>query len=221
MESLLLILVGVVACMLVGGVVNAWVPVGELDWVRFLVATVTFHAAALLVVHAVMREVGLGWRLAFGLGRGRLWRVLGLGVMAGLMVLPLAWLASWLTAETMRLFFVEPAPQEVVATLQETQAWWAYGVMGLMAVTVAPLAEEVLFRGLLYPFLKERLRLEFAVALSALVFGMIHMNLMSLPSLVFLAVVLIWLYEVTGNLLAPVAAHAVFNLANLLLLLTL
>jgi hypothetical protein len=207
--------------MLLGGVINALVPAGRLDWVRFVVATVSFHAAALGVVHVVLREAGWGWRAAFGLGEGRGWRVLGLGAMVGLMALPMAWLASWATAETMRVFFLEPAPQAVVATLQETQEWWAYGIMGLLAVTVAPAAEEVLFRGLLYPFLKQHLRLGTAVGLSALVFGMIHLNLMSLPSLVLLAVVLTWLYEVTGNLLAPVAAHAVFNLANLLLLLSL
>lgn len=209
------------ACMATGGAVNALVSAGELDWVRFLVATLSFHAAALVIVHGLMRQVGLGWRAVFGLDSGRLGRVIGLGVAAGLMVLPLAWLTSWFTGELMRLFFLEPAPQEVVASLQDTRSWWAYGIMALMAVTVAPAAEEVLFRGILYPFLKQRLPLGLAVAVSALGFGLIHMNLMSLPSLVFLAVVLIGLYEFTGNLVAPVVAHAVFNLANLLLLLTL
>jgi uncharacterized protein len=87
-----------------------------------------------------------------------------------------------------------------------------------MAVAVAPAAEEVLFRGLLYPVLKRRIGMRWAVAVSSLLFAVIHLNLMTFVPLLLLAGLLVWLYEYTGNLLAPVAAHAVFNLANLLLL---
>jgi membrane protease YdiL (CAAX protease family) len=45
-------------------------------------------------------------------------------------------------------------------------------------------------------------------------FGVIHFNLSSLVPLTVLALILIWLYEYTGNLLAPIAAHCVFNGAN-------
>lgn len=220
-ETLLRGLSVLLACMLVGGVINGLVTGEDWGWVRFLIGTLSFHAAALVVVQGMLWEERSGWRLAFGLGHGCWWKVACVGGLVGLMVLPLAWLASWMTAEFMRWIFLEPEAQLAVETLSQTNHWWEYAAMGLMAVGVAPLAEEVVFRGLLYPFLKQRIRPEWAVAISSLLFGAIHFNLMTLPPLIFLALILVWLYESTGNLLAPVVAHAVFNLANLLLLLTL
>jgi membrane protease YdiL (CAAX protease family) len=40
------------------------------------------------------------------------------------------------------------------------------------------------------------------------------MNLAVFVPLTFLAVILVWVYESTGNLLAPIAVHCVFNAAN-------
>ena len=46
---------------------------------------------------------------------------------------------------------------------------------------------------------------------TALFFALIHFNLATFLPLLLLALVLTWLYEKTGNLLAPIAAHAAFN----------
>jgi membrane protease YdiL (CAAX protease family) len=142
-----------------------------------------------------------------------------LGALAAVAALPFAWLLVQVSAAVMRVFFLEPAEQSAVTTLQNSSHSWQYVLMGFMAVVVAPAAEEVLFRGLLYPYLKQRTRPWVAVLWSSVLFGAIHMNLVTFLPLTLLAVLLVWLYEATGNLLAPVIAHAVFNLANLLLLL--
>lgn len=218
-ESWLRLVAGLILCLMVGGVMNGLIAGSEWLWLRFLVGTATFHGAALVLVHWLLREQGSGWTEAFGLDRGRLSAVLGLGVLVAVMVLPIAWLGSYGSAELMRFFWVEPEPQAAVTTLRSSTEWWQGWSMGLMAVTVAPVAEEVLFRGLMYPALKRRLGIGGAMLISSVLFALIHVNLMTFVPLLLLAGVLVWLYEYTGNLAAPVMAHAVFNLANLLLLL--
>jgi membrane protease YdiL (CAAX protease family) len=49
---------------------------------------------------------------------------------------------------------------------------------------------------------------------TSLVFALTHANVATFLPLTFLAMVLVFLYERTGNLLAPIAAHSLFNAAN-------
>jgi uncharacterized protein len=217
-ESLLRLLAGLMLCLMLGGAVNGLIQDPDLTWLRFVVGTLTFHGAALALVHWMLSDEQTGWSDAFGLRRGRLFAVVGVGALAAIMILPVAWLGSYGSAEVMRMFFVEPAPQPAVMTLRSSTEWWQTAAMGFMAVAVAPAAEEVLFRGLLYPMLKRRFGLGWAVVATSLMFAVIHLNLMTFIPLLLLAGVLVWLYEYTGNLLAPVSAHAIFNLANLLLM---
>ncbi len=100
----------------------------------------------------------------------------------------------------------------------------AWGV-ALAVVTLTPLTEEVVWRGAVQQALKRlgipRLA---AIGCTAVLFAMVHWNavpdasrLSALPALAMLGFALGWLMERTGRLIAPVAAHAAFNAANLLL----
>jgi membrane protease YdiL (CAAX protease family) len=53
------------------------------------------------------------------------------------------------------------------------------------------------------------------MAVSALVFALIHGHVPSIPGLVILAVALALLYEQTGSLWAPISMHAAFNAASI------
>ena len=53
---------------------------------------------------------------------------------------------------------------------------------------------------------------------ASLAFAAIHVNLATFLPLLLLALILTWLYETTGNLLAPIAAHSLFNTMNFVLL---
>jgi len=84
---------------------------------------------------------------------------------------------------------------------------------------LVPAAEETLFRGIMYPFLKEYIGIWAAVIITSIVFAAIHVNVVIFIPLVFLAFVLTWLYERTDSLLTPILTHAVFNGTNLFMLL--
>ena len=113
---------------------------------------------------------------------------------------------------------LEPAVQEAVTTLQSTVEVPQQIYMAGAAVLLVPVAEELLFRGILYPTIKGLGWPRLAFWGTAILFGAVHMTLMTFVPLTFLGLCLTWLYEKTQNLLAPIFAHSLFNLANLLLL---
>ncbi|MEX2551220.1 MAG: type II CAAX endopeptidase family protein [Nitriliruptoraceae bacterium] len=86
----------------------------------------------------------------------------------------------------------------------------------LLAIVVAPLAEEVIFRGVLFRALAGRLTVTVGALLSAIVFAVIHFEVVfsqpvALLGLFTIGLLLAVAYHLTGNLLVPIIAHGVFN----------
>jgi membrane protease YdiL (CAAX protease family) len=85
----------------------------------------------------------------------------------------------------------------------------------LLAVVVAPLAEEFVFRGFLYGVLKRYAGGVPALIFTGICFALIHLHVPSLLPLFLLACVLTLAYELSGSLLVPMAMHALFNSVTL------
>jgi membrane protease YdiL (CAAX protease family) len=85
------------------------------------------------------------------------------------------------------------------------------------AVVVAPVAEELFFRGLVQTLLVGVLRNRWlAIALGAIVFGAVHYSQVhAVGALVLLGLLIGYAYERTGSLIPPIAIHAAFNLKTL------
>jgi membrane protease YdiL (CAAX protease family) len=81
---------------------------------------------------------------------------------------------------------------------------------------VAPIGEEVFFRGYLFRFLAARAPLALAYAVSALAFAAIHFNPSGFLVYAGIGLVLAAAYRRTGSLLVPVLGHAVHNGLTLL-----
>lgn len=89
-----------------------------------------------------------------------IWKMLGFGA---LMMVTLGLLQS-----------VLPMPKDTPFEHLFDRPRDAY-ILSIIAVTIAPLMEELFFRGLMYPVLARRMGVTWAVILSALPFGLIHL----------------------------------------------
>jgi membrane protease YdiL (CAAX protease family) len=78
-------------------------------------------------------------------------------------------------------------------------------------VIVAPVAEEIIFRGYFYGVIRRFGGRIPAILTSSLLFAAIHVHLPSMLGLGLLAVILCLLYERTGSLWATMTMHAAFN----------
>lgn len=101
--------------------------------------------------------------------------------------------------------------QEAVDLLRQTKDINVLILMVVSVVIVAPLCEEVVFRGYIYPALKKFAGPWIGWVVSALFFSAAHGSVAVLIPLFFFGLVLVLLYEWTGSIWAPIAAHALFN----------
>ena len=85
----------------------------------------------------------------------------------------------------------------------------------LLAIVIAPLAEEFFFRGFLYGVLKHYGGPLPSLVFTGAAFALIHLHVPSLLPLFLLACVLTLAYELSGSLLVPMAMHALFNAVTL------
>jgi membrane protease YdiL (CAAX protease family) len=165
-------------------------------------------------------EAKLKWSEAFGLRAIRWFTAVGIGIGAGLSFLPPGFLCQFGCKWALeKVFHLKANPQEIVNTLSNPDVSMAQIVfIGVVAVLAAPVVEEILFRGILYPTLKRTRKPWLAAISTSLLFGAFHLNLMSFLPLSIFSLLLIYLYEKNGSLLPSILAHATFNLANFLLL---
>lgn len=101
--------------------------------------------------------------------------------------------------------------QDTVKLLQTSNDPLLLGLMAFAAVIAAPLCEEIVFRGYLYPAAKNFAGPRVAGVFTALVFASAHASLGALLPLFIFGLALAFVYEKTGSLLAPIAIHLCFN----------
>ncbi|MBX5468386.1 MAG: CPBP family intramembrane metalloprotease [Thermoleophilaceae bacterium] len=104
--------------------------------------------------------------------------------------------------------------QEVTNDLAVDQSDLRLVLAALLVIVVAPVAEELFFRGFFYRALRTRYGVAFSALVDGVVFGAIHASGSSfsvLPALALLGVILCLVYERTGTLFATIGLHAFNN----------
>lgn len=115
-------------------------------------------------------------------------------------------------------FIQEPQMQEVLQTLSAAPLLWQRILLVFAIVALAPLGEEILFRGFLYRAFAAKLGPFWGMALSGLLFGAAHLEWQVFPAFAVLGMVLAHLYRKSGDLWLCIATHTVFNAIGVFLL---
>ena len=183
-----------------------------------VVGTLSFQGAAWVLIWFFLRQHQMDWRGAFGFRGPRLKNALLWSVGILVPVLLVALFLEQVSAWGLERLGWPPEDQRAVELLAHAKSWWVRGYLAGFAVVLAPVAEEFIFRGMLFPYVQRLGWPKLAWFGVSFLFALIHMNAPTFVSLFMLAMVLTWLYEKTGNLLAPIAAHSLFNTANLVIL---
>jgi membrane protease YdiL (CAAX protease family) len=88
----------------------------------------------------------------------------------------------------------------------------AHNILGVITIAlVAPLLEEVLFRGAIQGYIMRRYNPWTGIVCAALIFGIIHMNPVQTVYAALIGVIFGWIYYRTGSLLSVVAGHVLNN----------
>jgi membrane protease YdiL (CAAX protease family) len=87
------------------------------------------------------------------------------------------------------------------------------------ACLVAPLVEELVFRGYFYGIMKRYTGTMFAAFVTSAIFAVAHQSLLALLPLWGFALFLTFFYETSRCLWVPIGIHALFNAINVVLIL--
>lgn len=224
-ETVILLIAGVFACLFLGVVaigvlrklgVSAFASPDDLGPV--LVATLSFQGAAWVMIFIFLKLHAVDWREAFGLRNANLPRALLLAVGVLVVALPIVLALQQLSILTLDKMGWHPADQRAVDLLMAAKSLWMRVYLAFFAVVLAPVAEEFIFRGVLFPWVKQLGWPKLAWVGVSLVFAAIHVNLPTFLPLFVLALVLTWIYDRTDCLIASIAAHSLFNAVNLVVL---
>ncbi|MBR1755126.1 MAG: CPBP family intramembrane metalloprotease [Bacteroidaceae bacterium] len=186
----------------------ASVPVGLLmaRWLGYdqmLVGTLLFANVLAIILFLLYRPATVTWQSTLGGVRGR-------GGRRSALVFLLALPTILLVNLGQEAFF--PDIPDLVG--EETLQALMYHPLGLLTIAVlGPLSEELLFRGGVQSDLYRHTAQQgtwVAIALSAAIFALIHMNPAQMPAAFLLGILLGFAYWWTGSLVASVCIH-VFN----------
>lgn len=138
------------------------------------------------------------------------------GIVYGLAAIPPVMLLSLTVNTVINLLGYESSSQDVFRWLEKDAMGSGARYFTLFAIVcLAPVIEELLFRGILLPaVLKDRSFL-FAALLSGTYFATVHFHAPSFIPLLSLSLVFSAGYAATGSIVTPVVMHALFNFAGL------
>lgn len=110
-----------------------------------------------------------------------------------------------------------PIPDHIMSSYNDSVAASSGGTFAehfIAAAVLAPIAEELLFRGLIYGTLRRALKWPAAILVSCAIFGLMHGQLLWVIYAFLMGVALTLIYDKYRTLLASMAFHIVFNITG-------
>ena len=97
--------------------------------------------------------------------------------------------------------------------MQDTFLGMSRNVFGIISITImAPLVEELLFRGAIQGYmLKKGMKPLHAILIASAIFGIVHMNPIQIPFAFAIGLIFGWLYYRTGSVVPGIVGHFINN----------
>jgi len=173
---------------------------------------VIFNAVdALLYIGGIYLFIRLkaksGWA-ELGLTGRKLSRSMLMGILTGLVSAIIVLAVGTLIVQVLGR---EPQIQPVEKIAKQAVNFWQIALFIFAGSVLAPFKEELVFRGFLYPSMRDRFGVTWGIILTAAFFAMLHGDLIRFIPLLIGGIVLNLLYQQTGSLYSPVVAHGVWN----------
>lgn len=111
--------------------------------------------------------------------------------------------------DTLLLAGVPESGRDPVTAWLRSGGGWAPIIAAL--VLLVPLVEETVYRGMMQTWLERRYGPTAALLCTGLIFGLSHLNLVGLPSLLMSGLVFSYAFRASGSLWLPLLLHAAAN----------
>jgi membrane protease YdiL (CAAX protease family) len=166
-----------------------------------------------LLILAVVRPTERGWEALGLLPPHRFRNVLAVAASYLTLLIPLG-VFTWAWASLLDALGYHPSLQpalELYVRAWSGKDWVGTGLIVVGAVIVAPLVEELLFRGFIFGILRTRLGAPRALVLASILFALIHVYPEVVVPIFFVGLVFNLIYLRTGSLAYSILFHMLFN----------
>lgn len=175
------------------------------------VLQVVMEAALPSVIISALLTIGVLW-LIFVCRKKKFTQEISLRKMNPAAIAPLVLMGLSLNVVTGLVLSL--VPEEWMSAYEESSSMVTSGnpvVMVLATVIMAPIIEEIIFRGLAYTRMKKGMPTAVAVILSSALFGVAHGQWIWMLYAFAFGLMLVWVFEHTKSLLANVLLHLSYN----------
>jgi len=117
----------------------------------------------------------------------------------------------WVIGAALNLFLKAGEEQGLVPPDWDSDRAAAFAANFVVVALVAPVVEELTYRGLGFAAVRDAFGVGAAIAVTALAFGLAHGLVVGLPVLTIFGAILAWLRLRTSSLYPPIVLHALFN----------
>ncbi|SJZ31497.1 CPBP family intramembrane glutamic endopeptidase [Selenihalanaerobacter shriftii] len=194
-----------------------------LDYLATIYPNLMLYKSILLNLLQFVTMLALSWYIisfkynlslkSFGFRLIPLDRILGLGIIGGVLICLIVILTNFgLQRLVEELLNINMPPQSIISKLTNSQNEFVFLTYVLLIVIIAPITEEIFFRGILYQYLKDRLGVINGALLASGIFGIAHLNLWTFLATALGGLGLIIIYEISQSLYTNIIAHATWNL---------
>lgn len=149
---------------------------------------------------------------AQGAGRNLFYAVMGYTALV-----PVLLVTMIATYYVTRFFKYQPPVQPIVQVFMEEKQTSILWMSTMFAAVFGPVAEEIFFRGFMYPAMRKNIGRVWGMLITSAVFSFLHAHLVGFVPILFLGLLLVYLYEKTGSLVPCMAVHIIHNVSMVVL----
>lgn len=191
---------------------NAWVAYSRTGkpilHTNELIANALISLALFLFVAAFLKFRGLSVSKLAGLAKLPVWRAIMTGAILVLAAYPLVFLADLVVQQVLG---GPSSRQTIVEIFSESQTIEQRVLIIILAVAIAPVVEEFVFRFFLYGVMRRYFGRFVGLMMNSVLFAAVHAHIPSAAPLFVLGGCLTLAYEWSGSILVSMTMHALFN----------
>lgn len=216
----LVILMGIVFVLLTaaGAVIRIAEPETSDMTLAMAVMSIAFHWPVIAYLAIRYPVTGTPLYEAFGIRLKGGVRTLGAGVVAYLGMMPIVFVYMVTYHYCLRSLQIDIELQDVAYAITEEPVTAIRFYFYAVGIVIAPIAEELVFRGVLLPLLARWIGPLRGVLLVSVLFAAIHWHLAALLPLFVVSVCLCMAYAYSRSLTVPIVMHILFNAVHLTLM---
>jgi len=198
---------------------QGWINEHQRDIFAIAVLTIVFPLVGLVAFLRISSARGMHWSDLMLVDNVRLRDRCAFGTYCYVGMLFAVTILAFSNNITLEYLGYEKDHQEVVDILlgQNFPTWLKFQLV-IISIVVAPIVEEIIFRGVALPVCMQRLPVIPSAFLVSLLFAAMHFHIPSIVPLFAVGFAFSLAYIYSGSLVVPITMHALFNGINILLL---